>query len=117
MTSSLFFLVGLTIFASPRKKIGLNDTKRGMTKYGFKVGTYSTVDNHGKTQIIAVDAHRVKDEESFSLGRQCLHEKLGESLSVFFTDSNPAIKAAIAKEWPETIHLLCILHLFKNFDS
>ena len=97
------------------KKIVLYDTKHGMTKYGFKVGTYSTVDNHGKTQIIAVDAHRVEDEESFRWGFSVFTKNLGESPSIIFTDSDPAMKAAIAKEWPETIHLLCIFHLFKNF--
>ena len=53
------------------KKIVLYDTKHGMTKYGFKVGTYSTVDKNKNTQIIAVDAHGVEDEENFRWGSMC----------------------------------------------
>jgi hypothetical protein len=97
------------------KKIVIYDTKHGMTKYGFKVGTYSTVDKNGKTRMIAVDAHRAEDEETSRWGFNVFKKNLGESPSIIFTDSDAAMKAAIAKEWPDTIHLLCIFHLFKNF--
>ena len=57
----------------------------------------------------------LRDEESFRWGFNVFKKNLGESPSIIFTDSDSAMKAAIAAEWPEAIHRLCIFHLFKNF--
>jgi hypothetical protein len=49
------------------------------------------------------------------MGFRVFKKNLHSSPSIFFTDYIPAMKDAIAKEWPDTTHLLYIFHLYKNF--
>jgi hypothetical protein len=46
---------------------------------------------------------------------KCFEECYGSRPDVIFTDSDPAMAAAIALLWDTTTHLLCTWHLFKNF--
>ena len=95
------FCFGDRITSASQWKVGIYDTKHGLTRYGFKIVSYSTVDKNGKTKMIAVDAHCVDNDECLCWG---FNVDKNFFPCIVFTDSDPAMKAAIAKEWPDTTH-------------
>ena len=40
--------------------------------------------------------------------------KLGKKLKSIFTDQDVAMAKALASQWPETCHRLCIWHIYQN---
>jgi hypothetical protein len=97
------------------KKVCLFDTKHGTNRYGYKLGTFSTVDNNGRTKMLAACIIASEDEEHFQWAFHQFEKLLHGSPEVIFTDSDKAIKNAIAASWCSTTHLLCTFHLYKNF--
>jgi transposase-like protein len=75
------------------------------------------VDETGKTQVLAVSVLLHEDTESFSWIFGCFSEAFQSQPVAAFTDSDAAMAAAIQEAWPNTVHLLCTFHLFKNFHE
>jgi len=113
----LFFVMnnGISMFESSECKIVLYDTKHGTNRYGFKIGMFVSLDGNGKTQVLAGSVVRCEDTPSFSWVFKSFKLKFGSCPKIVFTDSDPAMAAAILETWPESPHLLCTFHLFKNF--
>lgn len=73
-----------------------------------------TLDNTCATKILAVSLLQDETEESFQFACECFQDCFRVPPAVIFTDSDPAMKAAIAVVFPNAQHLLCIWHLSKN---
>ena len=73
------------------------------------------VDFNGKTRILAVSLIKNQDQSSFEWVFKNFLVAFKTHPSVMFTDSDAAMKAAIAEVFLQTIHLLCIFHIWKNF--
>jgi len=90
------------------------DTKHGTNRYGQKLGCICTTDSNGKTQILAASFVQEEDHESFSWVFQQFEHAIGRP-HIIFTDEDKQMNSALKQEWPDTIHLLCIWHIWKNF--
>ena len=75
-----------------------------------------TVDGSGATKVLASSLLLDETKESIAWSCQCFVDCFRVPPHVIFSDSAPAIKAAVAEVFPEprTHHLLCIWHLSKN---
>ena len=75
-----------------------------------------TVDGSGATKVLASSLLLDETSESIAWSCQCFLDCFRVPPCVIFSDSAPAIKAAVAAVFPEprTHHLLCIWHLSKN---
>jgi hypothetical protein len=75
-----------------------------------------TVDGSGATKVLACSLLLDETKESIAWSCQCFADCFRVPPHVLFSDSAPAIKAAVAEVFPEprTHHLLCIWHLSKN---
>lgn len=75
-----------------------------------------TVDGSGATKVLASSLLLDEVKESIAWSCQCFLDCFRVPPHVIFSDSAPAIKAAVAEVFPElrTHHLLCIWHLSKN---
>ena len=96
-------------------KVILYDTKHGTNRYGMKIGCFTTIDNCGRTQVAGATILSTEDEDHFAWGFAKFQEMFGSAPNVIFTDSDPAMALALAAVWPETVHLLCTFHIWKNF--
>jgi hypothetical protein len=113
----IFFLMpgAKELFARLGSKVVLYDTKHGTNRYGLKCGCITTVDNNGRTRILAVSFLESEDTVSFQWVFRNFKESFGDAPNVAFTDGDTKMAAAIEKEWLGTVHLLCSWHLWKNF--
>ena len=75
-----------------------------------------TVDGTGATKVLASSLLLDETTESIAWSCACFLDCFRVPPRVIFSDSAPAIKAAVAEVLPEphTKHLLCIWHLSKN---
>ena len=103
------------IWARSKGSVLLYDTKHGTNRYGFKLGCFTCVDKNGKTRVLAGLFLLSEDEDSFKWAYEEFEKSLGSAPIVFFTDSDLAMAAAVKSTWPDTIHLFCTFHIWKNF--
>jgi hypothetical protein len=82
---------------------------------GIKRPKFTTIDNCGRTQVAGATILSTEDEDHFAWGFAKFQEMFGSAPNVIFTDSDPAMALALAAVWPETVHLLCTFHIWKNF--
>jgi hypothetical protein len=113
----VFFVIkgGMDIWKMSNGAVVLYDTKHGTNRYGFKLGCFVTVDDMGKTRVLAGSFVRSEDEASFTWAFEKFQNSFILHPVVVFTDSDAAMAAAIKVAWPNTTHLLCTFHLWKNF--
>jgi hypothetical protein len=83
----------------------------------MKLALWVTVDHTAATKILATSLLLDETEESFQFTCECFKDCFRVPPAVIFTDSDPAIKAAIDVVFPDAQHLLCIFHLAKNLIS
>jgi hypothetical protein len=69
----------------------------------------------GKTRVLAGSFVRSEDKASFIWAFGKFQNSFVQHPVVVFTDSDAAMSAAIKVAWPNTTHLLCTFHLWKNF--
>ena len=96
-------------------KVILYDTKHGTNRYGMKLACFTTIDNCGRTQALAATVLSAEDEDHFAWAYAKFQEMFGSAPNVIFTDSDQAMANALGAVWPETVHLLCTFHIWKNF--
>lgn len=113
----IFFVLkeGKEIWKQSSGSVVLYDTKHGTNRYGLKLGCFVTIDNRGKTRVLAGSFVRSEDEASFTWAYKRFEESFQSPPVVLFTDSDAAMAAATKAVWPNTSHLLCTFHLWKNF--
>ena len=113
----VFFVLkqGKAIWKRSKGAVLLFDTKHGTNRYGLKLGCFVTIDERGKTRVLASSFVRSEDEASFTWTFKNFQDSFQSSPVVLFTDSDAAMAAATKGAWPNTIHLLCTFHLWKNF--
>ena len=97
-------------------KVAILDTKHGTNRYAFYLALFTTVKSDGKTCVLAGGLLQKQDEASFCWLFSEFEKAFGGRPVTFFTDGDRAMAPAIAQIWPDTIHLLCTFHLFKNFS-
>jgi MULE transposase domain/SWIM zinc finger len=56
-----------------------------------------------------------EDEEGFTWAFKAFEDDFGIAPKVIFTDQDQAMDCAITALWPNTVHLLCTFHIWKNF--
>jgi hypothetical protein len=104
-----------SIFTVVGKKVVLFDTKYRNNRYGLALGCFVTIDEFGNTHVIAASLVESESKEFFSWVFTKFKECFGTVPKVIITDGDTTMADVIAKLWPETTHLLCAWHIFKNF--
>ena len=91
------------------------DTTSKTNRYEMALGLFVAVDNNFKTRIVAQALTKYENQADFDWVFQCtLQASNNLPPKVIFTDSDPALIAAVQVTYPETRHLLCIYHLLEN---
>ncbi|MGH7955104.1 MAG: hypothetical protein ACREOZ_04005, partial [Gloeomargaritales cyanobacterium] len=113
------FKGGQELWSNMGSRLVLFDTKHGTNTYGFKLGLFVTVDENGKTRIVAGSFVKQEDVASFEwVFKQWDKFMHGKSPAVIFTDSDKSMASAVKKVWGTSIkHFLCTYHLSKNFHQ
>jgi hypothetical protein len=111
------FARGASISGSQRVHVILYDTTFNTNRKGLKLGFISSVDEHRRTYILATTMVMNEDHESFEWCLAELKKAFGVESTVIFTDSDPALAKAIAKELPHSKHYLCTFHLSLNLTT
>jgi len=76
---------------------------------------FVAIDNNYKTRIVAQALTKYENQDDFNWIFRCTLQATNNLLpKVLFTDSDPAIIAAVQVVYPQTRHLLCIYHLLEN---
>src|SRR3954466_5243126 len=76
---------------------------------------FVAVDGNYKTRIVGQALTKYENQADFNWILQCtLQASNNLSSKVLFTDSDPAIIAAIQVVYPQTCHLLCVYHFLEN---
>ena len=96
------------------KQCVIYDNTFNTSSYDLKLGVFSTVDNSGRSRIVACALLRSEDTDSFVWVMQCFLVCLGFAPNVILTDGDIALCSAIARVFPYSTHLLCIWHLARN---
>ena len=93
------------------------DPTHGTDIYRMKVCSFTTIDEHGHTVILAFALLASESEDMFSWAFKCFGDVFPLPPSAIFTDSDPGIARALAlcPYFGKVPHLLCIFHLSKNF--
>ena len=109
----IFFVLkdGKEIWKQSSGAVILYDTKHGTNRYGLKLGCFVSIDNRGKTRVVAGSFVWSEDEASFTWAYKKFEGVFQSRPVVLFTDSDAAMAAATKAAWPTTIHLLCTFHL------
>jgi hypothetical protein len=73
------------------------------------------IDNNFKTKIVAQALIKYETQAAYEWIFQCTLEAIsGVQPKVIFTDSDPAVIAAIQVVYPQAYHLLCIYYIIEN---
>ena len=112
----IFFVLegGKEIWKRCKGAVLMYDTKHGTNRYGLKLGNFVTIDENGKTRVIASSFVLNEDVESFSWAFQCFADVFQVFPVVFFTDGDTSMAQATTTIWPTSVHLLCTFHMWKN---
>ena len=78
------------------------------------MAAWVTVGPTGATKVLAYSFLLDETVESFMWACECFKDAFRVVPAVIFTDSDMAMKAAIASAFPGAKHLLCVWHLSKN---
>ena len=78
------------------------------------MAAWVTVGPTGATKVLAYSFLLDETVESFLWACECFKDAFRVVPAVIFTDSDTAMKAAIASAFPGAKHLLCVWHLSKN---
>lgn len=93
------------------------DTTFGTNRSGMKLGLVTAVDGDGHTRILFVTLVAHQTQLSFIWVFQKLVEVFKILPKAIFTDSDPALAAAIQAVMIHTVHLLCTWHLSLNLAT
>jgi hypothetical protein len=91
--------------------------QHGTNKHGLKMMLWVTVDGSGATKILACSLMMDESTEAAAWSCQCFSDCFRVPPAVIFSDSAPALKAAVASVFPTSMHLYCIWHLSNNMLS
>ena len=91
------------------------DTTSKTNRYEMALSLFVAVDNNYKTRIVAQVLTKYENQADFNWIFQCILQASNNLLpKVLFTDSDPAIIAAVQVVYSQTRYLLCIYHLLEN---
>ena len=91
------------------------DTTSKTNRYEMALSLFVAIDNNYKTRIVAQALTKYENQTDFNWILQCTLQATNNlPPKVLFTDSDPAIIAAVQVVYPQTRHLLCIYHLLEN---
>ncbi|KAI6660727.1 Protein FAR1-RELATED SEQUENCE 5-like [Oopsacas minuta] len=90
------------------------DTSHGTNKYALKFSAFTTIDNDGRTQILACFLLDRETHESFVWVFTEFLKAFKQPPKVIITDGDPAMAAAIKTSFPCIVHLLCTFHIGQN---
>jgi hypothetical protein len=88
--------------------------QHGTNKHGLKILLWITVDGSGSTKILACSLMMDETTETAAWSCQCFSDCFRVPPGVIFSDSAPALKAAVASVFPTSKHFYCIWHLSNN---
>lgn len=113
----IFFVIkgGKDVWSQSNGAVLLYDTKHGTNRYGLKLGCFCSIDKHGLTRVMAGSFLLNEDEDSFAWAYSAFSQSFQSTPKILFTDSDQAMASARCKVWPDTTHLLCVFHIWKNF--
>ena len=91
------------------------DTTSKTNRYEMALSLFVAIDNNYKTRIVAQALTKYENQTDFNWILQCILQATNDlPPKVLFTDSDPAIIAAVQVVYPQTRHLLCVYHLLEN---
>ena len=93
------------------------DTSHATNRYALKFAAFTTIDKHGKSQILACSLIARETTDSFVWIFTQFLQAFRQCPRVIITDGDPAMAAAITQIYPSAIHLLCTFHLGQNIVS
>ena len=73
-----------------------------------------TVDGKGQTRVLAATFLQNENKESFAWAFSKFACSFMKRATIF-TDQDLAMGQALTMEWPNTVHVLCLFHIWKNF--
>ncbi|XP_019171103.1 PREDICTED: protein FAR1-RELATED SEQUENCE 5-like [Ipomoea nil] len=80
-------------------------------RYGLVFVPFTGIDNHKKCVTFAAALIAREDVESYRWALNNFKKTMGSTPAITVTDQDPAMKVAIAKEFPETRHRYCMWHI------
>ena len=94
------------------------DTTSKINRYEMALNLFVAIDNNYKTRIMAQALTKYENQADFNWILQYTLQATNDLLpKVLFTDSDPAIIAAVQVVYPQTRYLLCIYHLLENIKK
>src|SRR5215469_7027667 len=91
------------------------DTTSKTNRYEMALSLFVAIDNNYKTRIVAQALTKYENQADFNwILQYTLQAANNLPPKILFTDSDPAIIAAVQEVYPQTRHLLCIYHLLEN---
>ena len=106
-----------------KSNILLFDPTAGTNRLGMKLCMFVTVSPTGKTTTAALALIRTENSQSFEWCLRCFAKAFRTPPSLFITDSDDQIAAAVeivrkpGDVWPGVVHNLCVFHISKNLHG
>uniref|UniRef100_A0A7N0TSA9 SWIM-type domain-containing protein n=1 Tax=Kalanchoe fedtschenkoi TaxID=63787 RepID=A0A7N0TSA9_KALFE len=86
-------------------------------KYNLVFVPFTGVDNHKSCISFAGALLSNEDVESYEWLLESFRKVLGSSPRIWVTDQDPAMRIAIKRVFPDSIHRLCMWHITKKFTD
>ncbi|WRX20764.1 FAR1 DNA binding domain - like 10 [Theobroma cacao] len=97
--------------------ITFDTTYRSIT-YGLLLGVWFGIDNHGKPIFFGCVLLQDESSNSFTWALQTfLHFMRGRHPQTILTDLDSSLRDAIARELPNTKHVICLWHVLSKLSS
>ncbi|ONI18128.1 hypothetical protein PRUPE_3G198400 [Prunus persica] len=94
------------------------DTSYRSVTYGLLLGVWFGIDNHGKAIFLGCVLLQDESSHSFAWALQAFMRFMrGRHPQTVLTDIDSGLRDAIARELPNTKHVLCIWHILSKISS
>ncbi|KAL9663271.1 hypothetical protein QQ045_028110 [Rhodiola kirilowii] len=93
------------------------DATYSTNKYNLVFVPFTGVDNNKRSVTLAICLISNEDEDSYTWLLECFRKSISHLPSVLVTDQDAAMKAAIAKIFPESTHRFCMWHIAEKMKA
>lgn len=97
--------------------VAFDTTYRSVT-YGLLLGVWFGIDNHGKAIFLGCVLLHDESSHSFAWALQAFMRFMrGRCPQTILTDIDSGLRDAIAREFPNTKHVICVWHILSKISS
>ncbi|KAL9679522.1 hypothetical protein QQ045_017387 [Rhodiola kirilowii] len=93
------------------------DATYSTNKYNLVLVPFTGVDNHKCSVTLAISVISNEDVDSYTWLLEGFRKSIFRLPSVLVTDQDPAMKAVIAKIFPESTHHFCMWHIVEKMKA